>query len=204
MAELYLKQGHEEEALQVYRALQAQRPDDGRLRAKVEALSGGGTGGWGRGAGAAPSGQPLQAFLRGILASRPGVAAAVGAEPEPTGASPLNSAFAVSAPDPDPQGEPTRAAADDLSLDQVFGDDAPGPAGRPTPASGPEAAAPAPPAPGGFSFDEFFNAGGAPAPGGSPAAPNSAPRASGSRARPPIEEDGDLDQFQSWLKGLKS
>jgi tetratricopeptide (TPR) repeat protein len=204
MAELYLKQGHEEEALRVFRALQAQRPDDRRLRAKVDALSGGGTGDWGRGRGVAPSGQPLQTFLKGILARRPGVAAAAAAEPELTGASPLDSAFATAAPDPDPPGEPTRAAADDLSLDQVFGDDAPGPAGRTTAAPRPEAAAPAPPAPGGFSFDEFFSAGGAPDPRGSSAAPDSVPRASGSRARPPSEEDGDLDQFQSWLKGLKS
>ena len=210
MAELYLKQGHQEEALRVYQALQVQRPADRRLRAKVEALSGGGAGDWGQSTGAAlsrhgqPSGQTAQAFLRGILASRPGVAAA----PEPAAASPLDSAFAAVAPDPDPPGEPTRAAADDLSLDQVFGDDAASPAGSPPAAvprsEAPAASAPAPPAPGGFSFDEFFSAGGAPDPSGSAAAPNSGPQASGSRARPPVEEDGDLDQFQSWLKGLKS
>ena len=44
MAELYLKQGHQEEALRVYQALQAQRPDDRRLQAKVAALSGEGPG----------------------------------------------------------------------------------------------------------------------------------------------------------------
>src|SRR4029077_5652440 len=57
MAELYLKQGHKEEALRVYQALQGQRPNDGRLRAKIEALSGAGPEDWGRGTGARVSGQ---------------------------------------------------------------------------------------------------------------------------------------------------
>ena len=39
MAELYLQQGHREEALRVYRALLDQRPNDRLLMAKVEALS---------------------------------------------------------------------------------------------------------------------------------------------------------------------
>ncbi|MEX2178072.1 MAG: tetratricopeptide repeat protein [Gemmatimonadaceae bacterium] len=38
MAELYLQQGHREEALRVYRALSAERPDDAELRDKVERL----------------------------------------------------------------------------------------------------------------------------------------------------------------------
>jgi hypothetical protein len=38
MAELYLQQGHREEALQVYRALLEQRPGDAPLRAKVSSL----------------------------------------------------------------------------------------------------------------------------------------------------------------------
>lgn len=196
MAELFLRQGHQEEALRVYQALHTQHPGDGRLRAKVEALSGG--------AGAPSSGQTAQAFLKGILASRPGMAAA----PERTGASPLDSAFAA-APDPDTPGEPTRAAADDLSLDAVFGDELPGPVGPAGRQAGAPAAAPAPvpraAAPsGGFSFDEFFSAGGAPGPAASAAAPATAPQVPGVRARPPVEDDGDLDQFQSWLKGLKS
>jgi tetratricopeptide (TPR) repeat protein len=39
MAELYLHQGHRDEALRVYRALLDQRPDDATLRAKVAELS---------------------------------------------------------------------------------------------------------------------------------------------------------------------
>src|SRR5216117_1076399 len=42
MAELYLKQGHQHDALRVYQALLAQRPSDARLRRKVEQLSSGG------------------------------------------------------------------------------------------------------------------------------------------------------------------
>jgi len=92
-----------------------------------------------------------------------------------------------------------------LSLDEVFGDP-PATAPRMAQPEGmtvPPPPAPAPPAGGGFSFDEFFNTGGAPEAGGS-AAPNLAPRPSGSRAKPPLEDEVDLDQFQSWLKGLKT
>ena len=39
MAELYLRQGHREDALHVYEALLAQRPQDARLRQKVAELS---------------------------------------------------------------------------------------------------------------------------------------------------------------------
>jgi len=204
MAELYLKQGHQEEALRVYQALQAQRPDDRRLRAKVAALAGEAPA---DGGGPAPSGQTVQAFLKGILASRPGAAAAGG---ERASGSSLAAAFAAAAPDSEARGEPTRAAADVLALDQVVGDAAPRTSAAPqrpapaAPSASSSTAAPAPGAPGGFSFDEFFNAGGAAESKASPAAPSSAPQASGSRARPPVEEDGDLDQFQSWLKGLKS
>jgi tetratricopeptide (TPR) repeat protein len=216
IAELYLKQGHQEEALRVYQALQAQHPDDRRLRAKIAALSRGVTGVSGAETGGVPRGQTVQAFLRGILASRPGSSTQAAVARERPGVSPLDSAFASTPPDPEPLGEPTRAAADDLSLDAVFGDDTPSP-GRPTPPGSrleaPVAATtpsppPAPAAPsgsgGGFSFDEFFSSAGAPESTAPPAAPNSAPQASGSRARPPLEEDGDLDQFQSWLKGLKT
>ena len=127
----------------MYQALQALRPDDRRLQAKVAALSGGGPGNSGRSSGPASSGQTVQAFLKGILASKPGTAAVR----DSGAASPPAPAFAA-APAADPPGEPTRAAEDDLSLDQVFGDDAssapaPRPAGTP-----PSAASPAPSAPG--------------------------------------------------------
>jgi len=207
MAELYLRQGHPDEALRVYRALLAQRPADGRLRARVEALSSGRERGRGTGSGGAPGGRGLtvQAFLRALLAGRPGTTAA---PPGPiAAASSLDSAFGVAPSEAEPMpGEPTRAAPDNISLDQVFGDDS----GRPSP--GPEArvaaAAPAHPAPSpaGFSFDEFFASGGGPGAPPSAAAtpPPAAAPVSGARTKLPAEEDGALDQFQAWLKGLKA
>src|SRR5437879_31180 len=58
MAELYLKQGHPQDALRVYQALLAQRPHDARLKSKVEQLSPGGK--------RKRSGVSAQAFLKGI------------------------------------------------------------------------------------------------------------------------------------------
>ncbi|TLY56069.1 MAG: tetratricopeptide repeat protein, partial [Gemmatimonadetes bacterium] len=89
MAELYLRQGHQEDALRVYRALLAQRPTDARLRARVESLAPGGR--WGAGRGGA--GETVQAFLKRILASRPGAPAPEA--PRSGGRSPLERAFAV-------------------------------------------------------------------------------------------------------------
>ncbi len=148
----------------------------------------------------------------------PPLAAAAAAPAAPT-ESTLDSAFSSSADAPVPQvGQPSRLAADSISLDSVFGDEG----GR---GSGPHGttAAPRPSGgPGGFSFDDFFGGsapGGAPAAGaagaagaakapGAPGAPSdaksAAPKApAGGRGRPGAEDEGDLDQFQSWLKGLK-
>jgi hypothetical protein len=61
MAELYLKQGHQQDALRVYQALLAQRPNDAKLRSKVEQLSPGGK---------KHSGISARGFLKGILSGR--------------------------------------------------------------------------------------------------------------------------------------
>src|SRR2546422_11617533 len=101
MAELYLRQGHQEDALRVYQALLTQRPGDARLRARVQALSPGGTG---RGR----TGESLPSFLKRILAGRLPAAAPDPIAPAPTlpplppsdptpevgGGSPLAGAFA--------------------------------------------------------------------------------------------------------------
>jgi len=219
MAELYLRQGHQEDALRVYKALLAKRPADTRLRGRVEALTGGGNR-----HGAAGTGETVQVFLKRILAGRPGAPG-----PVPSGlqvGSPLDDAFASThsevEPDPGPSvvspGEATRPAADAISLDEVFGDDGP----RDSVAAlepPPPAPPPAPQQSGGFSFDQFFSGseptdegggeagrmGGAGAPG-TPGEGGATPpaRTSGGRLRPPMEDEGDLDQFQAWLKGLKS
>jgi tetratricopeptide (TPR) repeat protein len=206
MAELYLRQGHEDDALRVYQALLAQRPGDARLRARVTALTGGGTG------------ESVQTFLRRILAGRPGRPGPGSREAEPpSSGSPLDGAFAAAAaasveaePGIDAPGEATRPAGDNISLDQVFGDEGARtslPAGEAPaePAPHPAPAPAAPSATGGFSFDQFFSAGPeSGASGGSGAAPKAPGRTSGSKTRPPAEDEGDLDQFQAWLKGLKS
>ena len=215
MAELYLRQGHQEDALRVYQALLAKRPTDARLRGRVESLTGGGAMGPGRG-----TGETVQVFLKRILAGRPGRPSSP--PPGPPARSPLDDAFAIahSVPDPGPApgvispGEATRPATDSLSLDQVFGDEGmrnSGAASEPAPL-------PPPPAPvlpaalstpedtGGFSFDQFFSPTDKPASGAevAPATPQPPARSSGGRLRPPVEDEGDLDQFQAWLKGLKS
>jgi hypothetical protein len=68
---------------------------------------------------------------------------------------------------------------------------------------------PVPQETGGFSFDQFFNSGapsGAPGAAAGSAAPGGAPGAppEGPRSHPAVEDEGDLDQFQAWLRGLKS
>ena len=247
MAELYLKQGHQQDALRVYQALLAQRPTDAKLRRRVEELTGGG-------ARRAGSGVSAQAFLKGIWSGRgsaPATPAAARApaptrEPSPPPAPPpepelapaaqqstLEAAF--DAADMSTPGEPSHPAQDHISLDSVFGDDS---ARRSTsgaaPGDGPAAASPAGggggSAGGGsgpsggaapFSFDDFFGGAGggagtgpaaAPAAGagsGEPSAPvepGSArtPGRSSGRAQRPPEDEADADQFQQWLKKLKS
>jgi hypothetical protein len=187
MAELYLKQGHHQDALRVYQALLAQRPHDARLKSKVEQLSSGGK---------KKSGVSAQAFLKGIWSGR------AATRPAPVEQSTLAAAFDAAGP---PPGEPSRPADDHISLDSVFGDDA---ARRGTAKHG--ESAPAPGKTGGFSFDEFFAGGKAGAAGGadgateatSPKTPGGS-RSSGRTQRPP-EDEVEADQFQQWLKKLKS
>jgi hypothetical protein len=194
MAELYLRQGHREDALRVYRALLGEKPGDKHLAAKVRELES-------PAAGRKPPLEPATAFLRRVWRGEP----APVAPPEPVGA--LETAFAAAPRVTDAVGEnggaaagaPTQAAEDVISLDAVFGDQVGrgGAADLPTPQP-PPSAEPQRGASGGFSFDDFFGA----TPGATAATPSRSPRA----ARPsrPQPEDEDLDQFQAWLKGLKA
>ncbi len=228
MAELYLKQGHQQDALRVYQALLAQRPSDARLKSKVERLSPGGK---------KKSGVSAQAFLKGIWSGRGSAPTPPPPPPQPAEQSTLASAFDAAGP---PPGEPSRPAQDHISLDSVFGDeaarrtsvqptDAPGPPRPPGPSGPPMSQAPAAPADGsktgGFSFDEFFaggkpgapgfgggGAGGAAAVAGAAGAATAEPasprtpggtRSSGRTQHPP-EDEVEADQFQQWLKKLKS
>ncbi|HEY6090556.1 MAG TPA: tetratricopeptide repeat protein [Gemmatimonadales bacterium] len=200
MAELYLRQGHSQDALRVYQALLAQRPGDAKLKSKVDQLSSGGRKG---------SGISAQAFLKGIWSGRRPTPEPGGAPEEQTT---LEAAFDGAGP---PPGEPSHPAQDHISLDSVFGEEARGSTAAPSPASEPSspAAAAASPAPdasktGGFSFDEFFAGGKGGAAGEAPADATAAKTPGGSRTsgrtqRPP-EDDAEADQFQQWLKKLKS
>ena len=188
MAELYLKQGHQHDALRVYQALLAQRPSDARLRRKIEQLSGGGHTRHG-------SGVSAQSFLKGIWSGRAAVPApapvpppiprppALPAEPEPpeppaaarasTPAmeqSTLDGAFDAADGEGSTPGEPSHPAKDHISLDSVFGDDSARRSGNAASAeSGRAAAGGGGGGSGGFSFDDFF--GGAPPGGGQGVAP---------------------------------
>jgi len=88
----------------------------------------------------------------------------------------LASAFGRS----EPQGRPTRAASNELSLDHVF---------RGAPES-------APAGEGGFSFDQFFS--------DSPTSGGDAEAASPDSGRTSGSADAhDIEQFTAWLEGLK-
>ncbi len=208
MAELYLRQGHRDEALRVYEALAAQRPLDERLQEKVAELSTPKPRHSGRGQSAA-------AFLKGILSARPGAPAPLPLKaPEPA-TMPAAAAYVpvaeLVAPAPGEgqpaspaPGTPTRPASDAISLDSVFGDE--GGRGSIPALSEPAPDKPSklPPATGGFSFDDFFGTSAAPASGsGKGSAPNSRPPRPSGRSRSPEQEE-DLDQFQAWLKSLKA
>jgi hypothetical protein len=120
-------------------------------------------------------------------------------------ASSLEQAFAAATPDPDMPGEATRPADDTISLDAVFGDEGGSPSAPPPHGAGGSAGG-AGGTTGGFSFDQFFSGGGDAAGGaGGAAPPTQGPgRPSGSTGRPSVEDEAALDQFQAWLKGLKS
>ncbi|MBI1966618.1 MAG: hypothetical protein HYS40_01390, partial [Gemmatimonadetes bacterium] len=222
MAELYLKQGHQEDALRVYEALLTQRPGDARLQAKVDELSGRAAPvasvpvvGAAPAAAAAParrqlaraaSGQSAPEFLRRVLrgeavagAPAPPVAAAQGSALESAFAS-VSAEAAPEVEPAEPPGAPTQPADDNISLDAVFGDQVGRASGAelpsaPAPAAGPGGGT------GGFSFDDFFGA--QPSAGGQTSPAQQKPPSSGRTTRQPADDE-DLDQFQSWLKGLKS
>jgi len=192
MAELYLKQGHQQDALRVYQALLAQRPNDPKLKSKVEQLSPGRKKG---------SGVSAQAFLKGIWSGRG--APSPPPSPAPVEHSTLAAAFDVADPSP---GEPSRPAQDHISLDSVFGEEAVRRSNAQPSSAAPEGAQTS-----GFSFDEFF-AGGKEGAATSGPAPDTASaktpaagggRSSGRSQRPP-EDEAEADQFQQWLKKLKS
>jgi tetratricopeptide (TPR) repeat protein len=183
MAEIFLRQGHRELALAVYTQLSLRDPDHPRIaeavaRLKPEAPAP---------EPATPPQQPIrfaaadtggrsvaELFSALLAAIRPAVATAV----HPPAIEP-----------PKRVGEPTRPAQDALSLSAVFGDEG---TGSPPAGTSPAHASSEP------SFDEFF----APATGSSsdvelPRGPSAEPQSA------PAQAPEDLEQFNSWLRGLK-
>jgi len=227
MAELYLKQGFRQEALSVYEQLNTATPGDERLSAKVASLR------EELAAASQSSGPPVRDFFARIAARRPGERAAAAAPPtesdfdsmeseastapaepsassaqgerrpsgsidalfghraigstEDSAASALAQAFGpadASSDAPQISGNPTRQASGELTLDSVF---------REGGARGPRTSQ-------GFSFDQFFSQ-----------TVDGERTSGGDRPSQEVPEPGepaersadDIEQFNSWLQGLK-
>ena len=183
MADLYLRQGHRQEALAVYRLLYQRSPDDLRLRERVDELetelaadAAGDTAAEVVSLAADAQGDTVAALFRRVLGA--GLPASTNDWHAPAPQAPR--ALEASAEQGDQSdGAPTRPAGDHLSLSDVFGDE-----GSPVPPAVPAARGEAEDD---VSFDAFFgDAGGEQA-----------------RSRTSGREDDDLDQFHSWLQNLK-
>jgi hypothetical protein len=174
MAELFLKQGHRELALAVYRQLRDRDPSPGHLDQVIAGLEAelrpevGPAAARPEFAASATGGVSVHDFLTRVLQSPPPLASAAVLPP---------------AIEPVAAGEPMRPLDQPLSLGAVFGDE---------PQVAPRGVDAEPPAPSAEpSYDEFFGAVAA----GEPAAAGSGPSRS--------SEAEDLRQFNEWLKGLK-
>jgi tetratricopeptide (TPR) repeat protein len=212
MAELYLQQGHRREAIDIYRQLVGQRPDDVTLRGRLAELEP-------SGAPAQPAaevarrelahaGPSIRTFLRGILwpPAAPGPSPEVplrhgdggvgssdalfpngsGNPLDDTMATLLSEGYRVDEPAEGPlRGVPAHRATGELSLEQVFG----GQSGSDlrTPRDGL--------AQGGHGFiDQFF--------AGSSSAEEKGTGTPESDVQPSAGKD--IEQFNSWLHGLKN
>jgi len=210
MAELYLQQGHRDEALRVYRALLADRPGDAGLAAKVAGLE----------APATPEprapvdGPSIRSILLLVAQRRPGFrpeGAANGSSPTTHEAAPAaeSTAPARIAPEvlaPDALGALWGNAAPSaheedaaIMLAIAFHDlngmvagavAAPAVAGGGAPTPAPGGPPPAPPS--SFSYDKFFSQRVTAEHATTPGAPAS-----------PAESREDVAQFTRWLEGLK-
>ena len=193
MADLYMRQGHRQEAARVYRQLLARSPHDERLRARLaeaegRAVEGHGeiiTGQWAAYSSNVTGGESVASFFQAVLARRP--------TPGPTGPGVPPAA----APEDESPGAPTRPASNALSLSAIFGEEVS--QVRPVVPPSSEAGSGSPGGAGspGFSFDQFFS--GAP----SPAADSAEGEAGRGGAARTSGLEEDLDQFQNWLKSLK-
>jgi hypothetical protein len=150
MAELYARQGHIAEAINVYQTLLAQQPNDPRLLGRLRALEQQRAAGSRRLSYVAmdTGGESVESFFKSLAGARP-----AGADAPPV--------------EDDGSGAPTRPARDPLSLSAIFGEE-------PAAAQRAPEAAPRSGTPDAFSFDQFFggNPGGATATGPRAAMPS--------------------------------
>ncbi len=250
MAELYVKQGFREQALDVYKLLLAASPESQRLRDRVAELQAppqedsgpnvreffarlAGRTATDRGAAAEPphAGDfaEFDSFetvsdveSRASMETLPPTEAAPAAAPntplgssaltsaavqgaadgsidalfaersvpaaDATAASALAQAFGSGEPEAPPiSGRPARAAAGELSLDSVFRD---GGARPPRSAQS-------------FSFDQFFSQSAATARPDEPGPTPTPSQGTGAQSEPAERNPDDIEQFNSWLQGLK-
>ncbi len=175
MAEIFLRQGHDELALAVYTELARRDPENARLQEAIGRLTPppaaeddtpSAEPAPARFAASSTGGESLGDFLAGVLAVR-----------EPT--SPL--AITPPAMDRPKEGEPTRPADKHFGLDSVFGDD---PSDANAPAAAQDEGEGTSP-----SFDEFFS--------------DRPPVVAPPSGTPSASDSEDLQHFNDWLKGLK-
>ena len=194
MAEVYAKQGLFEEAREVYQKLLEDQPGDAALEARIAELSprvqereAAETAKAPQYRAAAVGGASVRSFLTEVLAARPPRSEeSIRPATEPSA---LEAAFGQ---EEDEGAETaTGAAGEDVSLSAVFGDESS--VAAPEPTQG-QSAAPGAGEPSGPSFDQFFGS-----------KPKSAQPAEEQPPSDPSESgDSSLDDFQNWLKTLKS
>ena len=138
MAELYARQGHLAEALNVYRVLAARQPNDSRIAVRIRELEISLTSGARRLSYVAvdTGGESVESFFRSLIDARPA-----------GGGAPNEAGHTGSA-------APTRPANDPLSLSAIFGEESA--ATPPAPVND----TPRPNPPDSFSFDQFFGSSG--------------------------------------------
>jgi hypothetical protein len=202
MAELYLRQGFRDQALQVYRQLLAANPNDERLRARVNELGAGepaGSGGvathlsgrYRALAESSPDAPIVRDWLRTLAQGRVVEAPRVLPWEMPSESDDGEPESAQEpAPAPTPAPDSPVAASDDVapprrpeSLDALF-----------EPSASPAApATPTPPGAQSFSFEQFFRE--------ETPSPREPARAEDSAGE--SDAAAELADFQSWLSGLK-
>lgn len=259
MAELYVKQGFREQALDVYKLLLAASPENQRLRDRVAEL---------QPREEVDSGPNVREFFSRLAARRPGDGGASAVPPAsddfaaldsfetvaastPADATPAQSSASAKVPPelaglpmldegPAPESEPAPSAASteqggDGSIDALFGqrpvgqDDAsaasalaqafggganepPAISGRPARAAAGELSldsvfrdggARPPRSAQSFSFDQFFSESAASEPATEPAPTSTPSQGTGTQSEPAERNADDIEQFNSWLQGLK-